>query len=658
MQEETWDNKEKQRQPSSDTQDIHGFSRAGSSRPRPRTKPGEFHFDRYRMNENTGLGLPKLKKRPVQPRKSKVKLTNLSSKRKNKRKLMLIGGIIFIVLIIAGIIISVIISRSRNNHAFPDHDVIFGIDAVQEIKSGSEITYTINGKNNTETKLTNMELNVTFPEKFTFISSNPQAANSLNNRWALSDLEPGGSFAIEIKGRIIGQEETVASFSSRLDYRPANFSSDFSEEASIHTTILSPSVTLELDYPKQATPNSEVEYEITYTNVSDEVISDLGIRVEIPSTFELSDVMPKATKSNDFWELEPLQPDNSETITLVGILNGNEGETKRIVAQLGSLDDNMELNVQTEEIGATKLVASAIELDMSVNKKTNIIAKPGEELSFEITYKNAGSTGMKGVVIENVIDSQYLNLASFESLGGSIKGDTITWNASGVPELGILEAGEQGTLTFSVPIKDSIVLKKESEKGVKISSVTTLSSGSLPEKIESNEVEVKVVTTVVFSSEIRYYEVEGDTPVGSGPLPPKVSATTTYRVYLNVTNTTNDVEKAVVTTTLSPEATWAGGSKVSAGEDLVYNSSTKKVTWGIGNIPAGVGQILSGLEASFLISITPNTSQVGKVINLTDGGLLTATDSFTQTTVSSSDIAKTTALEFDERAKGKERVVE
>ena len=135
------------------------------------------------------------------------------------------------------------------------------------------------------------------------------------------------------------------------------------------------------------------------------------------------------------------------------------------------------------------------------------------------------------------------------------------------------------------------------------------------------------------SGQGRYYSDEMEV-VGSGPIPPVVGKTTTYRLVWSLTNTTNPVKDVTVQTVLPASVVWEGRSKVSEGSVLSFDVSTRIVTWDLATIAAQTGSRLSELEAYFEVSVTPTSNDLGKLLALTGEQTISATDRFTLTAIS------------------------
>jgi hypothetical protein len=653
------------------TGDIKGFSRSGDATSRkPGENAGDFHFDRYRFKgdrptpkpapESTAVPMEPMQEGPMARQDNEnIGLVERPKKKMSKQKKIAIGIVIGVIILALGALAVMWFINMQRENNFSENDVIFDIDAPVEIKSGSQITYVLTARNSTKTDLINTELFVKYPTGFTLTKASSQITDTNQNRWPLGDIPQGQEIRIEMTGTLIGQENTVASMEAQLTYRPKNFNADFTEATSFHTTLLAPSVTVDLEHPKQATPGSLIEYTITYRNTALEIAENAAIRIEFPEQFELRTATPQADdKTRNIWDLGDVTPRNDGTIELSGTLNGNEGETRRIKVSFGILNSEGVFVAQSETIGSTQLVETSIEITQSVNGEKEVIAKPGDTLRYELAYRNTGATGIRGVVIETTFDETNIDPTKTKAENGIvINGGKITWNSASLPALEVLDAGEQGTLKFEVTLNNFITIKNEREQDVVVSATSRLSSGNLPEVLVSNTAQAKVQTMLQIASEGRYYDFQGPQAIGSGPLPPKVGQTTTYRIFVTLSNTTSDVRDGIVEIRLAPGVAWGAGDEVSAGEDLKFDPSANKITWNVGVIPAGTSQIIPALEASFFVNIRPTANQVGQVVQLTNGGTVTGVDTFTGVNLSATAKPITTTLEFDELANGKDKVV-
>ena len=111
--------------------------------------------------------------------------------------------------------------------------------------------------------------------------------------------------------------------------------------------------------------------------------------------------------------------------------------------------------------------------------------------------------------------------------------------------------------------------------------------------------------------------------------PPQAGVETTYAMVLTLTNTTNQIDNAVVTATLPPYVRSTGKQSPSS-ENLKFNLDTGQVTWNVGTVAPNIGT--NGSEprqVAFEIGFTPSTSQIGQTPVLLQNIQLSGTDDST-----------------------------
>jgi len=132
----------------------------------------------------------------------------------------------------------------------------------------------------------------------------------------------------------------------------------------------------------------------------------------------------------------------------------------------------------------------------------------------------------------------------------------------------------------------------------------------------------------------------------SGPIPPKVGETTSYTIYWQVTNASNDAEDIRVEAVLPAHVTWLNKYKP-ASANLKYDTLNRKITWEIGRLPAGTGVITPVNYIAFQIGLTPSAPQINQVVELIKSSVIKGKDSFTNTNLESSDASINSDLPDD-----------
>ncbi|MFH0951970.1 MAG: hypothetical protein V1838_02140 [Patescibacteria group bacterium] len=525
-------------------------------------------------------------------------------------------------------------------------------DAATQVSSGDTITIKINYKNDETVPLGNASLITHFPEGFTVRQSSIEPDNSAGNSWSLGTLSRGKSGSLTVTGQLVGAVNDQKTFSAKLVYKPASFNATFETSTDLVVTITSSIIDLSLDGPIRAAPGGEASYTLTYTSMTSEILENIVITPEWPDSFTLKESVPELTENRN-WSISRLTNNESGNITFSGTFDGEIGDSAELVFTLGLIDAD---GFQKEQLKYTQLillVGGELSLDFKVNDAdTDLIVEHGDTLTYELNYANTTEFVLEDVSLSVTFEEAVLAWDELvDSSGGSLAEKAITWNKDAVSSLAALKPGASGSIRFSIPIRDNLTIDTDEDINFSIVSVARGSIGTVKDSaglniaVPTKTIEAKIATKFVLEAEARYYSTER-TKLGSGPLPPVVGKTTTYRVFLYLSNSTNDIRDVTVTTELPKGASWQNESTVTAG-NLTYNNANKTVSWTINEVPAGSGNYLSSLTASFDVAITPTTNDIGEVMLLTGALEARATDSYTQSEVEDTVSKITTDLTND-----------
>lgn len=168
-------------------------------------------------------------------------------------------------------------------------NVILDMSGKQKVNSGESLTYTISYRNTSTRSIDNGRIQVTYPEGFTFASSNP--ATSLgNNIWNLSSLAPNQSGQISFQGTM-GLSKVGQSQSFVVEFLVPDDSGKYFTQSSINYDIEIATQPLSVEARVIAgdalggivKPGSQVTVEIRYQNNSQVVHTGLQLLAEIDS---------------------------------------------------------------------------------------------------------------------------------------------------------------------------------------------------------------------------------------------------------------------------------------------------------------------------------------------------------------------------------------
>jgi uncharacterized repeat protein (TIGR01451 family) len=567
-------------------------------------------------------------------------------RRPPKRRGMWVLFLIMILLILAGVSAFGFWVFEGRRKAEGERSVEVSVVAPERHASGDLVTYVITYMNRGIADLKEAQLQMRFPDGFTFIDATKESADG--RAWDLGRVRSGLSGKITIRGQLIGEVNTAQRVFVTLFYRPSNFNYEFQQEASEETKINKSALDLSVDGPTRATGGQSVTYTIEVQNTAELDLKKIRVRTEVPLGFIVQKTSP-APKEEGIWEFETFKPGDKGKIEVTGTLSGQRDEQKNFVVTVGIVDETGQFHAQREGSALTLIVNPEVNLGLTANGKTEAVISLGDHITYEVTAENIsdvllkdveivvefGTLGVKNYGLERLLDFNTLN----DENHGKVEGNRIRWTKEQIAALGEMRPRAKEVFKFTLTVKPNLDVKIEDDREFALTATSRfdkMNTDDLPQdalKLQSSTATTKINTIFQLQAQGRYYSDEMEV-IGSGPIPPVVGKTTTYRIVWNLTNTTNSVKDASIQTVLPASVVWEGRSSVSEGSALAFDVSTRTVTWNLATISAHTGSRLPELEAYFEVSVTPTSNDVGKLLALTGEQTVEATDSFTQTALS------------------------
>lgn len=548
---------------------------------------------------------------------------------------------------------------------FGNTNVQLNFKPIAAVVSGSTMTFTVEYQNLEPVDLVNAELAIEYPEGFTFVSSEPAATSQYNNSFTIGTIKTGQAGKVTVVGSLIGAVGVTRDFGATMTYRPANFNSDFQQHATAQANITSSILSLKLSGPTELAPGASGTWTATYTNTSDRDLNDVQITATYPDGFTITTVAPTAQEQSAVWKFNSVKKGASGAISMTGMVNGAVGDTLPLKISAGRLSATKTVDLQDEQTLLIILVKTGVTTTVAVNGSTDpIVVDPGETLNYSVRVVNTSDVELSNATLTISLAGTALDIKKLvNDSKGVLKGSTLSWSKDQLAALGSLKPGQLVTVSFAVGTKSVLTVATDADQDPNITAKvdvaapglltnTNTASSSQPSTI----VVTKVATVLNLKVEARYYDAEGKN-LGSGPLPPKVGQTTTYRVIWTMTNTTSDATTLVVSARLPNTTLWTGKNLSRDAGDLIFDPDSRTVRWTLNTVPSGTGGRLAALTAQFDLSITPTSDQVGSVPILIETATATAVDSYTAKALTSAAATLTTDLPNDTKAAGQGQVV-
>ncbi len=550
------------------------------------------------------------------------------------------------------------------------------ISGSDEMASGQSVTLTVELDNRDRVAVNDITFRLEYPEGFHYTSATREPENDLQNVWSLPAIQSKSELSFTVTGQLLGDVGSTKEFAAFATYQPVNFSSEFETSTRWSTTITSSTIEVTIEGPTVALPDVGATYRLTVRNSVREDLQDLEVRALLPGSFALdsTDPAPKDPKAQELvWSLPELASDTETEYQIAGKFAGDPGTTAELTVTVG-VASGSQFQLQAEKVQLVLLIDPALDFTLTVDGESGTVGvDPTAAASIALTVMNGSDSVWKDTSLTLTFtplsggkptDGVTLQLAS---LGGdrAVAADhALTWTKKELSGLGELKPGDSVSVKLTMDLPTALtVAGGTTNPGFSLTASAV--PGSLPDladvdltnfKVTSDAVIVALGTHASLVAAGRYYGPDL-VQYGAGPLPPQVGSATTYRIFLRLSNTTNDVQTVSVKTTLPSHVLWTGTSQVEAGEALVFDSATRTVTWTLNKLPAGT-TAAAPVVAWFDVAATPSAAHVGNALPLTGPVTLGGTDSSTDAAVSVTAAAIDSTIPEDTAAAGKGIVVE
>jgi hypothetical protein len=524
------------------------------------------------------------------------------------------------------------------------------------VAGGEELSLVVGITNRNSSALDLVDLVMEYP-KSSSISQTDLSAGTERFRESLGTIPAGAVRNENLKVVLFGEQGSVRPIKISLEYRVEGSNAIFVKEKSYEVTINSTPLNLSVDAPDTISPNQDITLNVKTTLNATKPATNILLKLDYPVGFQFGSATPAPTFGNNTWSLGDLAPGAERNISITGkMIDVFDGEEKNfhISAGLQSISDKTMIDavfsslshvvaVKKPFIEAKLFVNGVYQREYAANSKTSIHA--------EIEWKNNLDTKVNDLSIQAKISGNAVNRRTISAQQGfydSAK-DTITWDKNSINRLNEVNPGDSGTVGFTVsPLSlfsasGGMLSDPSINVVVSISGKQLVTGYATQNLTNSDSSVVRIISDVGFIGKALY---SSGPFTNTGPIPPKVENETTYTIVWSLSNTANNISKAVVRSSL-PSWVRFVGSILPADENLTYNPSTKEIIWNIGNISKGTGITGADHNVSFQIAISPSLSQVGTFPVLIRDAVLTGHDNFANVDVKVSRTSLNTNLDND-----------
>ncbi len=466
----------------------------------------------------------------------------------------------------------------------------------------------------------------------------------------LGEIGAGDEALENVRMVLIGTTGETKQIKFSVEYKIKGSNATFYKDKIYDITIGETPMTMTIESPESVSSGDSFTTKVKLKLHSTEILRNVMLRAEYPYGFSVLGATPEAIADNNVWALGDFAPGGEKTIEIRGRLVGENQDERTFRFYAGVSDDGglspdfKSVIVSTQETVAIERPSIGLATTFNGDPSAVYVAPAGRNISSAVRFQNNLPDKIVNPRLAVKLTGASLDEASVQVQGGGFfdsGSNTITWNFLEGDGAAELLPGDSGSVNFSF---SSLPLASLPLGNKDMTILITLSGTPVGGKtISINESRtIKIASQVTFSSKA-YYSIGPFK--NTGPLPPKVEATTTYSVVWSVGNTQDDIKSAVVTARLGQGVKWVKNS--GSEEDISYDDKTNTVTWKIGSLSSGSGFSSQGREGAFQVALTPSLSQVGTVPILVLGTTLKGLNATTEQEVSVTGQAITTRISSD-----------
>lgn len=536
--------------------------------------------------------------------------------------------------IIIGVVIGLVIAvsafwyfftRTATNHTPTSTNVVLQVKGPDQLTSGNEAEYTVVYRNGENADLVNISLQMFFPSGFTFKSASPAPVSSSGQTYNLPILKQGEQAEVVIRGKLTGATNEDKEMKGQLNYLLSNFNSEFSVEQSLHTTILAPNLTMDINGPESVVNGQDTTFTVSFTNVTAQEFDNLAIQLTYPEGFVFTSANPVATKDNNYWLISKLAMNTSTSIDITGSFSGSTTEDKLVRADLGQIVNNV-FAPQISSTATFTIIPSSLALSVSA-QPTDYVSL-GDTVNYKLDYANNGIIGLNNVVITVNLDSPAIDFARVSAPNAVITGHLLTWKSATLSDLSVLSPNEKGEITFTVPLKAALSTNLKNQS---VTASATIVANEISKPTRAPDFALKLISNLGLT-------VMGDYVSGAAPM--QVGKPTLFAMTFLLTNLSNDLSDTKVMASLPLSSSAWNGVVIPDSEknQLSFDQNSGKIVWNVGNLPAYVGKFSPAIQITFQLVVSPDDSDRGKVMNLLSNIQAVGTDSFVNQQIQSASV--------------------
>ncbi|MEW6608138.1 MAG: hypothetical protein AB1414_11955, partial [bacterium] len=346
--------------------------------------------------------------------------------------------------------------------------------ASEEVKPGEELSYWINYANNGNVAAGSVSITDTLPEDVEFVSSSLGTPTNDNNNltWNIGTIPPGShsSFIlnVKVKDNVPGSTTLI----NVVEIAFVGTDTDYTNNrATVTTHVVVPAIDLMIRKfaPSSAAPAQILTYDISYRNIGNAqatnvIITDIlpeGVQYAMDTSGLPVDIQPGVIT----WQVGILPKSylwkSFKMRVLVGDLPGSTTLTN--VIKIDGWGD--EINPVNNQATVTTHITRPV-TDLKIHKKGNKQVIAGDEIIYDIGYRNIGNIPALDVKIIDTLPAGVSYATDTSGFPLIITGNRLTWL------VGTLASGGGGRFRLIADVRPEIQGSSSLTNLIEITSIT------------------------------------------------------------------------------------------------------------------------------------------------------------------------------------------
>ncbi len=528
---------------------------------------------------------------------------------------------------------------TRDNQPTRGDDVTITVVGPVSVGGGEKLSVDVLIQNNNVVPVELADLVVDFPEGTK--SSDDLATDIRHTREDLGTIESGAVIRRTINAALFGEENSTKTITVGTDYRVQGSTAIFEKRKSFDIVLNASPIRLTVEALREISAGQALELKVKIVSNSSKRLENVMLTASYPFGFMFQDSNIKPSFDKNVWLFAGLNPKEEQTIVIRGIIEGQNSEDRFFRFNSGIAKEN-----SASELGVifnstthlTTIQKSFIDLALVVNgtEGENLYMTSEDGANGELVFSNNTNDMIRDVRIDMEILGSAIDKKSVTVEKGFYNSGTnmISWSSETDSEFQVMNPRDTLRVQFrfnSLNFSSGAYNTRNPE--------IKLRAGVTGKRVSGNNVQEEIET--IASANIR---IQSDVPIlaytahadgvftNSGPIPPRVEQETTYTIAYQVSNNSNELRNAKIEGVLPSYVSWNNLVQPES-EIVTFDYQTRKFTWNIGTITPGAGFGQKAETLSFKVTLLPSASQIGSAPDLVRNSVFTATDLFTNTTI-------------------------